>query len=58
MKFILFLLVWTLMLVLIGLGIIRFVKRHEKVYGLLILNCLYLVGVFWGYKILCLTSHP
>lgn len=56
MKFLIFLLLWTLVFVVGVLVNIKFIRRHEKVYILLILNCLYLSVVFWSYTFLILKG--
>lgn len=56
MKFLIFLLLWTLVFVVGVLVTIKFIRRHEKVYILLILNCLYLSVVFWSYTFLILKG--
>jgi len=52
MKAVTFLLLWTLLFLLLAWGVLRSVKRHEKVYLLLVLDALYLSGVFEGYRLL------
>ncbi|GEM_PF-4854963 len=58
MKFIIFLIIWTILAIIAGLSSVKFIKRHEKVYCLLVINGLYLLGVFWGYQILYLAQNP
>jgi len=56
MKFICFLVLWTFLAFLFAFFILKFVRRHEKVYILLILNCFYLLGVFLAYNFFVLFS--
>jgi hypothetical protein len=42
----LFLVVWTLFFLFAGYGCMRWLETHLKVYLLIIINCLYLGGIF------------
>ena len=52
MTLFLFLLAWTGIFFVIGLSLFRVIRAHIKVYLLIILNCIYLAGIFIIYPII------
>ncbi len=52
MRFLTFLLLWTLFCGLWAWLVVCRLRRHEKVYLLLVLDAFYLLGVFWGYHLI------